>query len=129
MATGHYDRTRIPRRGRPGFLREILGDLDRTWMNRALCRLIPPSDIDAMFFPLNGRSHESKRAYQQQVSRAKAVCARCPVRTECEDYRASLQDEHGVWGGRDEIDRNHTRSGRLASRPRLRSSQEGSTHT
>lgn len=127
MPQGHYDRTRIPRRGRPGFLREILGDLDRNWMSRALCRLIPPSQVDEMFFPVNGRSHESKRAYEQRVSRAKAVCGRCPVRPDCEQYRASMQDENGVWGGRDELDRDHTRTAQ-ANRPRLRSSQEGSTH-
>ncbi|MBX9919335.1 MAG: WhiB family transcriptional regulator [Mycolicibacterium frederiksbergense] len=96
-------------------------------MSRALCRLIPPSQVDEMFFPVGGRSHEAKRAYAQRVSRAKAVCNRCPVRPDCEDYRASMQDENGVWGGRDEIDRDHTRA-QPKPKPRLRSSKEGSTH-
>lgn len=109
MPAGHYDRTRIPRRGRPGFLRQILGDLDRDWMSRAVCRLIPLDEVDDIFFPVNGRSHDAKRLYQQKVRRAKKICDSCPVKTQCEGYRASIQDENGVWGGRDEIDRDPTR--------------------
>jgi Transcription factor WhiB len=105
MPAGHYDRTRIPRRGRPGFLRAILGDLDRSWMKHALCRMLPPGQIDAIFFPVNGRSHAVKRDYQARVSRAKNVCRVCPVITECEQYRATLGIEYGVWGGHDELDR------------------------
>ncbi|MCV7255660.1 WhiB family transcriptional regulator [Mycobacterium hackensackense] len=128
MARGHYDRTRLPRRGRPGFLRAILGDLDREWMNRALCRLIPLSEVDEMFFPINGRSHQAKRVYEQRVTRAKAICNRCPVEAKCREYRATIQDENGVWGGLDEIDRDETRPRPTAQpKPKLRSSHEGST--
>lgn len=129
MPAGHYDRTRIPRRGRPGFLRQILGDLDRSWMSRAVCRLLPLDEVDELFFPVNGRSHKAQRAYEQKIRRAKAICDPCPVRVDCEEYRASLQDDNGVWGGRDEIDRDPTRSHTPVGRPRLRSSQEGSSHT
>lgn len=137
MPVGHYDRTRIPRRGRPGFLRAILGDLDRDWMSRAECRRVlspdtPPADkraagelLDQMFFPVSGRSHDAKREYATNIARGKAMCDRCPVRTECEQYRASLQDPNGLWGGRDEFDRDQTRS----NPSRLRSSQEGTSHT
>ena len=128
MPAGHYDRTRIPRRGRPGFLRTILGDLDRDWMSRALCRLLPLSEVDEIFFPINGRSHADKHVYGQKVAKAKAVCKSCPVIADCEQYRATLHAEHGVWGGRDELDRDTTRSRQPAGRPRLHSSQEGSTH-
>lgn len=132
MPVGHYDRTRIPRRGRPGFLRGILGDLDRDWMSDAACRNLLTLDatpeqrrqlgalVDDMFFPVNGRSHEAKRHYERKVTRGKAICNACPVRVECEQYRASLQDDNGVWGGRDELDRNGNH--------RLHSSQEGSSH-
>lgn len=121
MPVGHYDRTRIPRRGRPGFLRAILGTLDREWMSRALCRLVPLAEADEIFFPINGRSHRAKRIYDEKIRRAKAICDQCPVMDECERYRAALQDENGVWGGRDELDRARPRN-------RLHSSQEGSGH-
>lgn len=110
MPVGHYDRTRIPRRGRPGFLRAILGELDREWMSRALCRLLPLSEVDEIFFPLNGRSHDAKRRYQQKVTRAKKICRSCPVNVECEDYRNRIRDDNGVWGGRDELDRDPNRT-------------------
>ncbi|AUV60851.1 WhiB family transcriptional regulator [Mycolicibacterium goodii] len=137
MPVGHYDRTRIPRRGRPGFLRGILGDLDREWMSDARCASLLTLDaspdelrnlgrmVDDMFFPVSGRSHVAKRRYANQIERGKAVCQQCPVRLACEQYRASLQDPHGLWGGRDEFDRDETRS----NPARLRSSQEGSSHT
>ncbi|GAS94397.1 transcriptional regulator WhiB [Mycolicibacterium canariasense] len=128
MPAGHYDRTRLPRRGRPGFLRAILGDLDREWMSRALCHKIPLSEVDEMFFAVNGRSHKDKRIYQERIARAKAICNQCPVKQNCEQYRASLQDDNGVWGGRDELDRERTRT--TATTPpktRLHSSHEGST--
>jgi WhiB family redox-sensing transcriptional regulator len=109
MPAGHYDRTRIPRRGRPGFLRAILGDLDRDWMAEALCGMLAPAEVDEIFFPVNGRSNVAKRDYERRVSRAKNVCRLCPVIAECEAYRVSLQTEYGVWGGRDEKDRATTR--------------------
>jgi hypothetical protein len=137
MPVGHYDRTRIPRRGRPGFLRTILGELDRDWMDRAKCRAILSPDaspdqkralgaeLDLMFFPVSGRSHRAKREYARNIARGKQICTDCPVRAACEQYRASLQDPNGLWGGRDEFDRDHTR----CNPSRLRSSQEGSSHT
>ena len=137
MPVGHYDRTRIPRRGRPGFLRTILGDLDRDWMDQARCVAILTPDaspdekrelgerLDEMFFPVSGRSHRAKHEYAANIARGKALCADCPVLAACEQYRASLQDPHGLWGGRDEFDRDYTRT----NPSRLRSSQEGSSHT
>src|SRR4051812_26924324 len=110
MPVGHYDRTRIPRRGRPGFLRAILGDLDRDWMSRALCRLLPLSEVDEIFFPINGRSHQAKHEYERKVTRAKKICSHCPVAVECDGYRKSIGDDNGVWGGRDELDRDPHRT-------------------
>lgn len=129
MPAGHYDRTKIPRKGRPGFLRGIFGSIDREWMHQALCAQVPVEQIDDMFFPVHGRSNNAKRRYQLKVQRAKQLCEQCPVRQACEDYRHALGDENGVWGGRDELDRDPTRSRQPAGRPRLHSIQEGSTHT
>ncbi|MBU8834409.1 WhiB family transcriptional regulator [Mycolicibacterium goodii] len=81
--------------------------------------------VDEMFFPVSGRSHVAKRRYANQIALGKAECQQCPVVRDCEQYRASLQDPNGLWGGRDEFDRDETRS----NPARLRSSQEGSSHT
>lgn len=48
-------------------------------------------EIDEVFFPDQGGQHNA--------ARAKAICARCPVLTECLDHALALGDVHGVWGG------------------------------
>lgn len=47
---------------------------------------------------------------QDQVGRrrAKAICATCPVRSECFDY-ALRNNEHGIWGGTTEQEREQIR--------------------
>ncbi len=47
------------------------------------------------FFPARGES----------VRDAKAVCAGCPVRSECLDFALRLKVAHGVWGGLSERER------------------------
>ena len=107
---GHHDRARLPRRGRPGYLRQILGDLSREWMNHAACADLPLDQIDDLFFPDNAAPGTTIRAtYQANVTRAKHICRTCPVQIECEQYRVAIQDPNGVWGGRDEIDRSTRR--------------------
>ena len=32
-------------------------------------------------------------------SEAKAICARCPVRTECLDFAIATHERFGIWGG------------------------------
>ena len=59
--------------------------LDRSWMERALCRNQEP---DA-WFPNAG----------QPSGWALSVCARCPVREQCADYADAHYERHGVWGG------------------------------
>ena len=39
------------------------------------------------------------------TSAALAVCARCPVRVECDQHADSAGEEYGIWGGRPETDR------------------------
>lgn len=130
MPVGHYDRTRIPRRGRPGFLRAIMGDLDRSWMSLAVCRLLPLAEVDEIFFPINGRSHRAKRRYAAKVGRAKAICASCPVIQQCEGYRHAMSDPNGVWGGLDEIDRDPEKKQiELEPEPDDTPTTEGTQHT
>ncbi|WP_424217259.1 WhiB family transcriptional regulator (plasmid) [Streptomyces sp. BI20] len=62
----------------------------REWIVSAACRGLDP---DILF--VDG-------AAQHQ---AKAVCAGCPVRTECLAHALDRRIEHGVWGGMTERER------------------------
>ena len=37
--------------------------------------------------------------------RAKAICATCPVRGPCLDYALRIREQHGIWGGLNEVER------------------------
>lgn len=39
------------------------------------------------------------------IAAALAVCARCPVRVECDHHADVTGEEYGIWGGRPETDR------------------------
>lgn len=60
-------------------------------MRRAACRGMPP----ARFYPPPGTD----------TAAALAVCARCPVRVECDQHAEATGEEYGIWGGRPETDR------------------------
>ncbi|MFP5488939.1 MAG: WhiB family transcriptional regulator [Acidimicrobiia bacterium] len=66
-------------------------DVNETWRTRAACRGLPTS----LFYPVPG----------VPVGAALAVCTRCPVRSECDDFARSTGEVHGVWGGRTEEER------------------------
>jgi WhiB family redox-sensing transcriptional regulator len=55
------------------------------WMRRALCRQVDPE----VFYPGNG----------DNGTEAKAVCADCPVRSECLMLALERREEFGIWGG------------------------------
>jgi WhiB family redox-sensing transcriptional regulator len=60
------------------------------WLRDAAC-----SDEDPeLFFPV-GESGPAKA----QLERAKAVCARCPVRERCLAWALESGQNSGVWGG------------------------------
>lgn len=75
------------------------------WRSRAACRDTDPET----FFP----AAESGPAYERQVSEAKAVCARCPVRTECLD-EALARIPDGIAGGLTPAERRRLTRGRPA---------------
>lgn len=112
MPVGHYDRTKIPRRGRPGYmLKRILeGDTGRDWMRLGACRR-PDLPLDQrrafseLFFPVVGRSHAAKRRYERQARAAKSICAQCPVRDDCLAHADRLGIDVGIWGGLTEEER------------------------
>jgi WhiB family transcriptional regulator, redox-sensing transcriptional regulator len=60
--------------------------LDTDWMSSAACR-----GRTDLFFPATGGNHSAE---------VKAVCASCPVRSECLAYaRALPEPPEGIWGG------------------------------
>jgi WhiB family redox-sensing transcriptional regulator len=68
------------------------------WQKDALC-LGRPTE---WFFP--ERNSENRNGWLTPADRrAKALCARCPVRRECLEY--GLKDEYGIWGGSRPIER------------------------
>ncbi len=60
------------------------------WRSRGACVSADPD----LFFPISASG-----ASRLQEERAKAVCARCRVRSECLDYAVASRQVHGVWGG------------------------------
>ena len=61
-----------------------------TWRSAGACLNADPD----LFFPISmvGRAIE-------QIQRAKAICARCPVLTECREFARVHDAGYGIWGG------------------------------
>ena len=90
------------------------------WRARGACASADPD----LFFP----AYASGLSLRQE-RRAKAVCARCPVREECLQYALDSAQPVGVWGGLNaaeltRIRRNRQRAQRraalLTTSPRVR---------
>lgn len=69
---------------------------EEDWRHKAACQ---GEETDA-FFPL-GSSLEAL----METRWAKAVCARCPVRSECLEFALATDQRYGVWGGLSEDER------------------------
>ena len=69
------------------------------WQQSGLCR----AGDSTVFFPPTTFEHKPER--ETRESRAKAICARCPVRSECLDWALATREPHGVWGGYSESER------------------------
>ncbi len=63
---------------------------DWDWTDWAACRGVNTE----LFFPVD---HDSPAV--EQVARAKAICARCPVIDDCLDFALRSPQVHGIWGG------------------------------
>ena len=74
-------------------------DWDIGWQYDAACR---GEDSELFFAPNYFERKEEKEAREE---RAKAICARCPVRAECLEYALRNREPHGIWGGLNEIER------------------------
>ena len=77
------------------------------WQVQAACRGI---GVDAFFNPDSERG-PAKRARE---ARAKAICAECPVMSQCLDWALSVGEPYGVWGGKSAAERHELRVGTAA---------------
>lgn len=68
------------------------------WHRWARCLTESPE----IFFPVG-----QGPAAQQQARQAKRICARCRVRESCLEWALETEATHGVFGGLDELERNH----------------------
>lgn len=72
---------------------------DMAWQAKAACR--GPQSV--AFFP---PSHlERKDDKERREARAKAICAACAVRKPCLAYAIRIRENHGIWGGLNEVER------------------------
>jgi WhiB family redox-sensing transcriptional regulator len=79
------------------------------WQWRAACR----GEDSALFFAPNHLETRDDKVVRE--SRAKTICAGCPVRVDCLEYAVRIREPHGIWGGLNELER------RLLIRERQRS--------
>lgn len=84
----------------------VPAELSRSWQHRAACR---GADTAWFFAPSYFERREEKAARE---AKAKQVCAGCPVADECLEYALRIREPHGVWGGRNELERRRLLRGR-----------------
>lgn len=80
--------------------------LPTDWQQHGLCRV----EDATVFFPPGHFEHKPER--EAREAKAKAICARCPVRAQCLDWALTTREPHGVWGGLSESDRKQVLMGR-----------------
>lgn len=74
------------------------------WRAKAACLEEDPE----LFFPSG-----TTGAALEQAERAKAVCRRCPVLTQCRNWAVKTNQQDGVWGGLSEDERHALRRKQL----------------
>ena len=78
------------------------------WRAGAACLSADPD----LFFPISAAGPA-----EQQITRAKRLCAGCAVRRECLEFALAHDQMYGIWGGTTQEDRrrNRRRSRRAAA--------------
>ncbi len=74
-------------------------NVDEAWQRKARCR----GPGRALFYP--PAAPESRPQREGRERQAKAICARCPVRDPCRDFALEIREQHGIWGGLTESER------------------------
>jgi len=77
----------------------MLDGWNQGWQQLAACR---GEDSTYFFAPSYFEKRYEKNAREAV---AKAICARCPVRSECLEYALHVRETHGIWGGLNEMER------------------------
>jgi WhiB family transcriptional regulator, redox-sensing transcriptional regulator len=70
------------------------------WRAAAACLSADPD----LFFPISTTGPAEK-----QITRAKRICAGCPVRLECLQFAMTHDQVYGIWGGTTQEDRRRDR--------------------
>jgi len=84
---------------------------NESWRDRAACAHTDPD----RFFP-SGNTGEAI----SHIEAAKAVCRVCPVKEACLQFALETNQEAGIWGGRDEVERRRLRKlWRAGRRPQV----------
>jgi WhiB family redox-sensing transcriptional regulator len=78
------------------------------WRSAAACQNTDPD----LFFPVSGCGRSL-----EQVERAKAVCAACPVRRACLAFAVRTGQADGIWGGLTEEERRKPAPAETGERP------------
>jgi WhiB family transcriptional regulator, redox-sensing transcriptional regulator len=73
--------------------------METEWQQDGSCRAAD----GLVFFPPAHFEHKPER--EARESKAKAICAGCPVRVQCLDWALATREPHGVWGGCSESER------------------------
>ncbi|MEI6405106.1 MAG: WhiB family transcriptional regulator [Actinomycetes bacterium] len=68
------------------------------WQMQAVCRGLD----SAYFYHPDG---ERGAAREKRIATAKAICASCPVVSQCRDQAIESREAYGVWGGLSEDER------------------------
>jgi WhiB family transcriptional regulator, redox-sensing transcriptional regulator len=74
-------------------------DWSAGWQQRAACR----GEDSVYFFAPSYFERRAEKNAREAV--AKAICVRCPVRVECLEYALAIRENHGIWGGLNEMER------------------------
>lgn len=69
------------------------------WQVKAACR---GPQAEAFFPPVDSERRDARR---RREAAAKAICERCPVRRPCLDFAIAIREQHGIWGGLNEVER------------------------
>ncbi|MEU1880871.1 WhiB family transcriptional regulator [Streptosporangium sp. NPDC020072] len=74
-----------------------------SWRDRAACK---GERLELFFGPGEGETRENTKEKETRTGKAKTICRRCPVRTECLEWHLQVSVvQHGVAGGLDEAER------------------------
>lgn len=72
---------------------------DTPWRGQAACRRTTAT----VFFP--PPHFELKPEKDERENAARSLCRACPVQQDCLDHALDAREQHGIWGGMNELER------------------------